>query len=134
MCFFGGASTARRSQGRAKRGQHGPTCHHRVCSGFWANTSRATEIAMGDRFDQFLLRQAVLPREGQMGSKLVRSVHGDQRAYRDEGAVALGELRTLPRVAEQHRVGQLGEFRRDIPHQGLSARLHSGARRRRARC
>jgi hypothetical protein len=38
----------------------------------------------------------------------------DERRAGDEAPVALRELRPLPDVPEQHVVGQLGQFRRDI--------------------
>jgi hypothetical protein len=41
----------------------------------------------------------------------------------DEAAVALGQSRTLPDVAEQHVVGELGQLGRDVAHQLLGAGL-----------
>ena len=49
---------------------------------------------MRDRLDELYFGHAVLPRECEMGAKLVRTVHRDQRADGHQTAVALGELRT----------------------------------------
>src|SRR4051812_30416714 len=58
-----------------------------------------------------------------MGSKLVGTIHRDQRADRDEAAVALRKTGTLPDIAEQDIVGEVRELRRDIAHQLLRASL-----------
>src|SRR3954453_16905637 len=58
-----------------------------------------------------------------MGAELIGAVERNERAHGDEAAVALGELRPLPNVAEQHVIGQLGELGRDVAHQLLGTRL-----------
>jgi hypothetical protein len=45
-----------------------------------------------------------------MKPQLVRTIHRNQRCHRCQAAVAFGELRALPNVAEQNVIGKLDEF------------------------
>ena len=79
------------------------------------------EGELRDRLDELDLGHAVLPRQCEMGAKLVGTVQRDQGADGDEAAIALGETRPLPDVAEQHVVGEFRHLRRDVAHQLLGA-------------
>ena len=62
---------------------------------------------MRDHLGQLLLGHAVVQRALQMAAQLLRPIGGDQRRADDQAAVALGKLRALPDVAEQHLLGQV---------------------------
>jgi hypothetical protein len=47
-------------------------------------------------------------------AELVGAVERDERGDRDQAAVALGKLGTLPDVAIQHLVGEFGHLRRNV--------------------
>src|SRR5215203_6775869 len=77
------------------------------------------ECQVGDCLDQLLFGQPILPRQCKVRSKLIRAVHGDQGTDGDQTAIAPGELRARPDIAEQHAVGELRELRGDVAHQLL---------------
>jgi len=59
--------------------------------------------------------------------ELVRAVHGDERSDRDQAAVALSELGTLPDVAEDDPFGQLDELgceRAEVSPEGCRLLTH----------
>lgn len=52
--------------------------------------------------------------------------HRNQGADGDEAAVALGQTRPFPDIAEQHIVGKVGQLRCDVAHDALCRRLRLG--------
>ena len=54
----------------------------------------------------------------QVAAQFVGSVERHQSGHGDEAAVALGQLRPLPHVAEQHRVAQLTQLGDELVHGG----------------
>src|SRR5439155_17551930 len=75
-----------------------------------------------DRLDHLILRYAVVATAGQVRPQLVRTVHCDQRADRDQATVALREPRARPYVSKQDLIGQLRELWRDIPEELMARR------------
>src|SRR6266545_4534096 len=72
--------------------------------------------------DQLVLRHAVLAREGQVGPKLVGSVHRDESADGNQAAIPRGQSRTRPHIPKQHVVSELGEFGGDVAEHTLGRR------------
>jgi hypothetical protein len=72
------------------------------------------EGQVGDDFRQLFARHAVLQRQLQMKGQFIVPVAGDQRCDRNQAAVAGRQARALPHIAEQHRVGIVGQSGRDI--------------------
>lgn len=70
---------------------------------------------MRDGLDQLLLRQPILARSDEVRSKLVGTIEGNQCADGDQAAIALGKLRTLPHIAEEHAVRELGKLWEQYP-------------------
>src|SRR2546425_116392 len=78
-------------------------------------------------FDQLVLRHAVLVREGQVGPKLVGSVHRDESADSNKAAIPRGQSRTRPHIPKQHVVSELGQLGGDVAEHSLGRRgLHIG--------
>lgn len=74
---------------------------------------------MRDGFDQRFLRDAVGAGKGEVGSKLVGAIHGDEGSHSDEAPVSLGQLRALPDITVEDVVCQFDELGREISHQAL---------------
>src|SRR5579872_1522012 len=72
------------------------------------------ESQMSDDFNELFFFDTVLHSEGEMKAKLIGAVHRDQRRYRGKTAIALREFWTFPDVIEEHLVGELDEFRREV--------------------
>ena len=65
---------------------------------------------MGDQFADLFRRNAVVERALEMALELLGAVERNQCRARDEAAVALGESRPLPHVAEQYFFRQVDEL------------------------
>ena len=85
-----------------------------------------------------LLRHAIFARLDEVRPELVWTVQGNQRGHSHQASVTLRQLRTLPDVAVQHVVSQLGQFggkvadrslRRPRLRAGVGARSLSAERR-----
>src|SRR6266705_78445 len=82
---------------------------------------------VGDRFDQLILCHAVLAGSGEVGSKLVGSVHRDESADSNQAAIPRGQSRTRPHIPKQHVVSELGQLGGDVAEHSLGRRgLHIG--------
>src|SRR6266446_330318 len=80
---------------------------------------------VGNGLDQLVLRHAVLAREGQVGPKLVGSVHRDESADGNQAAIPRGQSRTRPHIPKQHVVSELGQLGGDVAEHSLGRRgLH----------
>src|SRR5664280_2929395 len=86
------------------------------------------ECKVRDGLDQLLLREAIVTRANEMRTQLVRTIQSDQGADGDQAAVALGELRALPHIPEQHVVGEVCHFRRKAAEPLLDRRLRRVSR------
>src|SRR5689334_8505319 len=69
---------------------------------------------MGDQLDDLLGLDPVVERAVQVAAQLVRPAKRRQRGDSDEAAIAPGELRPLPDVAEDHLVGELRELGKQL--------------------
>src|ERR1044072_6995576 len=78
---------------------------------------------MRDQLVDLLARIPVAERAPDVAVDLVGTVERGERGDGDEAAVALGEPRALPHVAEHDLVGELAQLRKDV------ADLPDGGRR-----
>src|ERR1041384_1952662 len=69
---------------------------------------------MRDQLDDLLARHTVVERAPDVAADLVGTVERGERGDGDEAAVALGEPRALPHVAEHDLVGELAQPRKDV--------------------
>ena len=60
---------------------------------------------MGDDFDDLVLGHAIAEGALEMAAQLLGAVERDERGDGDEAAVALGEARALPDIAEEDLFG-----------------------------
>src|SRR5262245_27813033 len=79
---------------------------------------------MGDQLADLLGRNAVIEGALEMTFELLGTVQGDEGGAGYQAAVALGELRPFPHIAEENAFGELDEF----GYRG--AHLVAGGRRR----
>src|SRR3989304_2319780 len=94
-------------------------------SGVHACRPAGVEGDVRDQLRYLLARHAVIQRPGDVTAQLLAPIEGGEDGHRDHAAVALGELRPLPDVAEEDAVPQLGELRHDFV--GIGSRLRGHA-------
>jgi hypothetical protein len=58
---------------------------------------------------------------GLQRSKLIGTIHRDQRTDRRQASVSFGKAWTVPNVSEQHVIGELRQLRIDVAEQGLGS-------------
>src|SRR3954452_23485404 len=80
------------------------------------------ERQVGDRLDQLLLGRAVVLRELPVEGELLGVPAGGQRGDRDEAAFLRRQLRALPRLTEEHVVGEVHQRGGEVAEHALGAR------------
>ena len=70
---------------------------------------------MRDKLNQFILGHAIVDGAGEMTALLFGAIERHQGSTRNETAVALGETRPFPDVAEQDVLGKVDKFRGKRP-------------------
>jgi hypothetical protein len=69
---------------------------------------------VGDRLDEFVLRDTVFDCTAEVEVELTGVTAGRENGDRDEAAVACGQLGSVPHVGEKHVVGEFSELRGEV--------------------
>ena len=76
---------------------------------------------MRNQLDEFVLRYPIFQRTWEMKAELLGAIQGNQCRDGDQAAVALGEARPFPYIAEQNLLGKFRKLGRKVGERPLLA-------------